>query len=120
MRQFFSFGVVGVINTAIGYSSFAMLYKLLEINYLIAATLAYSIGLSFGYYLNSTFTFKVKYTKSRYLCYFVINIFLLVLGLGILYIFKTKFGVEPLITQILVISIRYPLGYNLNKTFTFS
>lgn len=54
------FGMVGVINTFLGWVIMAVLYNLIHMNYWVSSGISYFIGSVFSYHANAKLTFKVK------------------------------------------------------------
>lgn len=68
------FGLVGVINTLMGWVIMAVLYNLVHMNYWLSSGISYFIGSVFSYHANSRMTFKVE-NKDRGLPWrFAVNI----------------------------------------------
>ena len=54
------FGMVGVINTFLGWVIMAVLYNLIHMNYWLSSGISYFIGSVFSYHANAKLTFKVE------------------------------------------------------------
>lgn len=54
------FGMVGVINTMMGWAIMAVLYNLIHMGYWISSGISYFIGSVFSYHANAKLTFKVE------------------------------------------------------------
>ncbi|MCM1038870.1 MAG: GtrA family protein [Roseburia sp.] len=68
------FGIVGVMNTLMGWVIMFVLYNLVHLGYWPSTGISYFIGSVFSYHANSRVTFKVE-NKDRWLPYrFAINI----------------------------------------------
>ncbi|MCM1174477.1 MAG: GtrA family protein [Blautia sp.] len=68
------FGMVGVMNTVLGWVIMAVLYNLIHMNYWLSSGISYFIGSVFSYHANSKVTFKVE-KKDKWLPWrFAINI----------------------------------------------
>lgn len=68
------FGMVGVINTMLGWGIMAVLYNLIHMNYWLSSGISYFIGSVFSYHANAKLTFKVK-ERDKWLPWrFAINI----------------------------------------------
>ena len=68
------FGIVGVMNTLLGYLIMSGLYNLAHGNYWVASGTSYFIGSVFSYYMNGKVTFKVE-NKDKWLPWrFAVNI----------------------------------------------
>ena len=87
------FGMVGVINTLMGWVIMAVLYNLLHMNYWLSSGISYFIGSVFSYHANSKVTFKVENKDKRLPWRFAVNIIVCYLA---------AFGVaQPLVERIL-------------------
>lgn len=60
------FGMVGVINTLMGWVIMAVLYNLIHMNYWLSSGISYFIGSVFSYHANAKVTFKVE-NKDKWL-----------------------------------------------------
>lgn len=58
LRQFLSFGLVGVANTAIGFSVIALAQVVFGLHAVAANMLGYAAGLTNSYLMNRVFTFR--------------------------------------------------------------
>lgn len=68
------FGMVGVINTLMGWGIMAVLYNLIHMNYWLSSGISYFIGSVFSYHANAKLTFKVE-EKDKWLPWrFALNI----------------------------------------------
>lgn len=74
IRELFSFGIIGVLNTLLGTSVMLGFYNLLGLNYWISSVANYVIGSIFSYFMNKRFTFKVTKKDPQYIIRFVVNI----------------------------------------------
>ena len=68
------FGMVGVMNTLLGWGIMAVLYNLVHLNYYFSSGISYFIGSVFSYHANGKLTFKVE-NKDKWLPWrFALNI----------------------------------------------
>lgn len=68
------FGIVGVINTMMGWAIMFVLYNLIHMSYWLSTGISYFIGSIFSYNANAKLTFKVE-DRDRWLIWrFAINI----------------------------------------------
>lgn len=68
------FGIVGVMNTLLGWGIMAVLYNLVHLNYYFSSAISYFIGSVFSYHANGKLTFKVE-NKDKWLPWrFALNI----------------------------------------------
>ncbi len=68
------FGMVGVINTLMGWVIMTVLYNLIHMNYWLSSGISYFIGSVFSYHANGKLTFKVE-NRDKWLPWrFAVNI----------------------------------------------
>ena len=82
IAQFMKLGVVGVIAFFIAYGLLAFCTEILHINYLVSATIGFTVSVVFNYFasMRYVFTHKEGMSKRRE---FIIFVVLSVIGLGI-------------------------------------
>jgi putative flippase GtrA len=96
-RQIARFAVVGVLNTAFGWTIFPILYLLLKplkAHYLVVLTLSYVTSIIFAYGTNKIIVFRSEARgvteflrfASFYLIYFAVNLVVLPFGVEVLHI----------------------------------
>lgn len=74
LMEVIHFGMVGVINTLMGWAIMAVLYNLIHMNYWLSSGISYFIGSVFSYHANSKVTFKVEEKDKGLPWRFAINI----------------------------------------------
>ena len=86
--QFFRYGIVGGIASAVDISVFYIAVNLADINHLIANTLSFSFGLIVNYFLSREWVFNKKKHNARkdFLLFAVIGVLGLLLSNLILFI----------------------------------
>ncbi len=68
------FGIVGVVNTLMGWLIMFLLYNLVHLNYWLSSAISYLIGGIYSYHANSRVTFKVE-ERDRWLPWrFAVNV----------------------------------------------
>lgn len=90
------FGMVGVINTLMGWGIMFVLYNLIHLSYWLSSGISYFIGSVFSYHANAKLTFKVE-NRDKWLPWrFAVNIIVCYL---------ISFSVaQPLVTWLLDVS----------------
>lgn len=110
---------VGGLNTIVGYGSFALLL-LTGMNYLLANTISYIVGVIHSYIWNRKFTFKSK-NKSileivKFVLVYVVNY---LIGLLSLYILVDIFKIDKYIAGALNLIITTLISWFGHKYFSF-
>ena len=104
MEKIIKFLIVGSISTIINYGTFAFIFKLIGVNYLIASVVGYISGLFFGYYLNKNWTFirQAKKDKSYIIGYVIVYGVSLLLSQVLLLLLVELINLNPLFANIFV------------------
>ena len=82
IAQFMKFGVVGAIAFVIDYGLLALLTEAFGVNYLVSATISFTVSVIFNYVASMRYVFTHKEDMSRRR-EFIIFVVLSVIGLGI-------------------------------------
>lgn len=82
IAQIMKFGVVGIIAFVIDYGLLALLTEAFGVNYLISATISFTVSVVFNYVASMRYVFKHKEGMSRHR-EFIIFVVLSVIGLAI-------------------------------------
>ncbi len=119
-EQLTKFLIVGGFSTILNYAIFYGLYKLIGIYYLLSSAIGFLSGVVFGYFFNKTWTFQSK-SKARMeiVKYYLVYIFSLFFSLVILRIEVEYFMINPLIANIITISITTIINFAGTKFFVF-
>jgi len=80
--QIFRFSVVGVIAFVIDYGLLILLTQVFQVNYLISATISFTVAVIFNYLASMRYVFRHKEGMSKRR-EFIIFVVLSVIGLGI-------------------------------------
>lgn len=103
LAQIMKFGVVGVIAFVIDYGLMVLLTELGGLNYLLSATISFTVSVIFNYVASMRYVFAHKEGMSRRR-EFVIFVVLSVIGLGInnllMWVGTGLLGISYLITKI--------------------
>ena len=103
IAQFMKFGVVGVIAFVIDYGLLALLTEVFGVNYLVSATISFTVSVIFNYLASMRYVFTHKEDMSRRR-EFVIFVVLSVIGLSInnlcMWAGVELLGIHYLITKI--------------------
>lgn len=104
-HQTIRFGIVGVINTVVGYGVYFLMLRL-KVVYVIALLISHIVGVTNSYFWNKYFTFK-SHRKSlkelvRFLSVYAVT-FVVNLGILMVMVEKVKMGKE--IAQVVALFI---------------
>ena len=92
--KFAKFSVVGMIVTSFSLSTNFILLKFFETQIYLTYTTVYLITILLSFILNSVFTFKTELKFSNLLIYYGLYISGMLLGLFLIYIYKSIFSFE--------------------------
>lgn len=74
--EFIRFGLVGVVNTAVDFAAFVLLYRLADFDPLLANGIAFLLAVTNSYLLNHRWTFRQHdnvLSFSGYACFVALN-----------------------------------------------
>ncbi|MGV8152173.1 MAG: GtrA family protein [Candidatus Nanoarchaeia archaeon] len=122
IKQFIKFGIVGVINTLINLLVLWILSEYFGVYYMIAAILAFIAAVTNSFVLNKIWTFEEslghkKY--SRYLKFFIVSVFALLVNLAVLYVLVEYFKFWYIYAQLIGIIGNLIINFAGNKLWTF-
>ena len=103
LAQFAKFGIVGCIAFVIDYGVLIVLTELFGINYLISATISFSLSVTFNYFASMRYVFTHKEGMSRrreYIIFVSLSIIGLLINDGCLWV-----GVELLNAHYLLVKL---------------
>lgn len=120
VAQFMKFGVVGVIAFVIDYGLLALLTEAFGVNYLVSATISFTVSVVFNYLASMRYVFTHKEGMSRRR-EFVIFVVLSVIGLAInnlcMWAGVELLGIHYLITKIAATAIVMIWNFVTRKIF---
>jgi len=121
VKQFQKFVVIGLCTTTINYGIFFLLIKYAYLNHIIAASVAYVIGLFIGYLLNRSWTFQSanENRHSEFSCYLGLYLMSLVLSMLFLGFLVSVAYIDPLLANIFAISLSTTTNFLGTKLFVF-
>lgn len=121
-RQFIKFALVGVMNTVIDLSVYAICIFWFDLHYLIANAIAFLSAASNSYILNRRWTFRSEDPRWRRQA----TKYFLVLGIGfginetLLYLFVEHGDLGKIVGKALAIVVVLFWNFGVNKLWTFS
>lgn len=121
ISKFIKFGIVGILNTLINWTIFAIL-NFLGMYYIISNIIAYVIATINSYIWNSKWVFKYKGEDKKETTgkFILLNLFGLSLNTVILYLFVDLMRFNKLIALVITTIIVMIINYILNKVWVFN
>ena len=112
-KEFFSYGIIGIVNTGIHFLVFFFATKFFS--QALSNSLAFTVAVVFSFFCNSIFTFKKKTTKVNFVkMYFS----MLMVSVGFGYI-GDALNLFPLFTIIIYLVFNPIIGFAVTKYFVF-
>lgn len=74
VNEVLHFGIIGAINTILGFVLIMLFYNVMHLNYWIASATSYVIGSVFSYFANKKLTFQVEEKSKAYVIKFSLSI----------------------------------------------
>lgn len=121
LAQFIKFSLVGVLNTAIHYGVFYVLYRYAGLYHLLASAAGFCLAVVHSYILNKFWTFRRRGSRIReeFLKFFLVSIFSLGVNLAGMAILVELLAVQPPVAQLVTIGITLVVNFLSNKFWTF-
>ncbi|EJR00831.1 MULTISPECIES: GtrA family protein [Bacillus cereus group] len=120
MEKLLKFGLVGIFNTLITIISFWILLKF-DMNYLVANTISYLIGVANSYYWNKNWVFKPNNKgTSMFFKFLTVNLIVLAFNTLCLFVLVDKLTLNASTAQIFAIGVGMVINFVLNKIWTFN
>ena len=118
--SFFKFVVVGVTNTTGGYAFYAVLLAL-GVNYALALTLEYVVGIAYGFLLNKRWTFKAQGEPAQQAWRFAaLYGFIYMLNVTLLMLLVERWTLSPYLAQIFILGFLTLLSFVVQKRWIFT
>ena len=121
IAQFMKFGVVGVIAFVIDYGLLALLTEAFGVNYLVSATVSFTVSVVFNYVASMRYVFRAQGGHESPVREFVIFVVLSVIGLGVndllMWLGSSVLGVSYLIVKIVATAIVMVYNFVTRKIF---
>ena len=119
-RQFFKFCVTGLLNTAIHYCNFIILYRFFSFHYLLASIFGFLAAFVNSFILNKKWTFKVKKkNRKTFERFLILNLIMFLIHTSGIYILTEYFKINPEVSQILTILIGIIINFSSLKFWVF-
>ncbi|MCX7921117.1 MAG: GtrA family protein [Clostridia bacterium] len=120
IKQFFKFGIVGVINTGITLLAVYILMNLFSVSYKIANPIGYILGFVNSFFFNKHWTFKSTGSiKKESFMFVVIAGVSYLLQYGLVIFLVESLRVEQNLAQLIGMPFYTALGFVGNKLFNF-
>lgn len=104
IAQFMKFGVVGVIAFVIDFGLLAVLTSGLGVNYLVSATISFTVSVVFNYFASMRYVFTHKEGMSRrreFVIFVVLSVIGLAINNGLMWVGVEFLGLFYLVTKII-------------------
>jgi len=111
--QIIRFLMGGGLNTLATYT----IYLLLNVwtSYIVAYTTAYVLGILISYLINTKWVFNEKANVRSFVLYPAVYAVQYLLGVALLYVFVSTFGVHQSLAPLIVIAATLPVTFVLSK-----
>lgn len=117
---FIKYCIIGATGVLIDVSIFYILNKIIGVFYQYANIISVSCGITNNFFLNAYFNFKITdKLLIRFIKFYSIGIFGLLLSALLLFIFIEKLNFEVLQTKVIVVFIVAIIQFLLNKNISF-
>jgi putative flippase GtrA len=121
-RQFLVFALVGLLNTAVHYCVFLLLFRAFGMPMLLASALGYASGVANSYFMNRRWTFRVAAPPStvEFLRFALVNLASLSVNLAALEFLVAVVGLAPEAAQVAAILASLVVNFVGNKKWALA
>lgn len=120
IAQFAKFGVVGVIAFVIDYGLMVLLTELFNVNYLISATISFTVSVIFNYAASMRYVFTHKEGLSRrreFIIFVVLSVIGLLINDALMWVGVDLFGISYLLVKIFATAVVMVWNFVTRKIF---
>lgn len=120
IAQFAKFGVVGVIAFVIDYGLMVLLTELFNVNYLISATISFTVSVIFNYVASMRYVFTHKEGLSRrreFIIFVVLSVIGLLINDVLMWAGVDLFGISYLLVKIFATAVVMVWNFVTRKIF---
>ncbi len=120
IAQFAKFGVVGVIAFFIDYGLMVLLTELFNVNYLISATISFTVSVIFNYIASMRYVFTHKEGLSRrreFIIFVVLSVIGLLINDALMWVGVDLFGISYLLVKIFATAVVMVWNFVTRKIF---
>ena len=120
IAQFMKFGVVGVIAFVIDYGLLALLTEVFGVNYLVSATISFTVSVIFNYLASMRYVFTHKEDMSRrreFIIFVVLSVIGLIINNLCMWAGVELLSVHYLITKIFATAVVMVWNFVTRKIF---
>ena len=120
IAQFAKFGVVGVIAFVIDYGLMVLLTELFNVNYLISATISFTVSVIFNYVASMRYVFTHKEGLSRrreFIIFVVLSVIGLLINDALMWVGVDLFGISYLLVKIFAMAVVRVWNFVTRKIF---
>lgn len=121
-RQFLVFSLIGLLNTAVHYCVFLLLFRGVGVPMLLASAIGYASGVANSYFMNRRWTFRIAAPPSKieFLRFALVNLISLSVNLAALEFLTSVIGVTPEVGQIAAIAASLVVNFIGNKKWALA
>jgi putative flippase GtrA len=120
LREAIRYGLVGVLNTLVGFAAFSFCLYVLRLDPGLSDVLSYIVGLANSFFWNRRWTFNSRGRATRQLLPFIVVFAVSFLVQYLVFnLAKGVLGAGPVLAYVCGMIVYTGLGYLGNKRFTF-
>jgi putative flippase GtrA len=113
-REPIMFIVMGGVNTLYNLGVYLLLERVMDYN--LAYTIAYVIGVFTSYYLNARFVFRQPMTVKSLLRYPLVYVVQYIVGLGLMYVFVELLHLDASLAPLPTTTLTLPITFILSRS----
>jgi putative flippase GtrA len=121
-RQLIKFCIVGGSGYVVNLSVFWLCFTAFDLHHLLAATMAFVVGVANNFWWNRHWTFRAGAGRARFQAprFFTVSVVAFLFALGVLELLVSVAGVPEFLAQAMAIVAATPLNFIGNKMWSFA
>lgn len=117
VKKFFKYSIVGLLGTAIDFSTLIIQVELLQVNIYVAIIISFMLAASSNHFFNRRFTFKSTnpHIKHEYLKFVSVSIIGILINVTIIYLLSLLhiyYLLSKIVATILVLAWNFLMNYH--------
>lgn len=121
LLKLIKFGITGVMNTVVDFLVYTLLVSFFSMGLYVSQVISYSCGMLNSYIINRKWTFSTKngFFSWELVRFVLLNLFMMFLGMGIIYICVQKLMLHELVAKLISTALVLLINFFVSNFWVF-
>ena len=121
IKKFLKFGITGVMNTAVDFLVYTLLVSVCGMGLYVSQVISYCCGMLNSYVINRKWTFSTKngFFSLELVKFVILNLAMMLLGMGIIYLAAERLGLHKLIGKLISTVLVMVINFVISNLWVF-